>query len=214
MIRSTDEAFQDLRLHPSRVTAEDRQRLFSQKPLTLWFTGLSGAGKSTLAFSVEKSLIDSGKPAFVLDGDNVRHGLCKDLGFLPEDRSENIRRIAEVARLMNEAGICVLVACISPCCSQREQAKEIIGDENFVEVYLSTPLSVCERLDPKGLYRKARAGLIQEFTGVSAVYEVPEVPSLILDASQKSISECLLEITKKIDDWQTKSPHEPAQASL
>ncbi|WP_422609969.1 adenylyl-sulfate kinase [Pseudomonas sp.] len=201
MTKTTSDSCEHLTVHPPRVTAADRKRLFSQQPFTLWFTGLSGAGKSTLAFSMEKLLIDSGKAAFVLDGDHVRHGLCKGLGFSPEDRSENIRRIAEVARLMNEAGVIALVACISPCHSHRQQAKAIIGDENFIEVYLSTPLSVCESLDVKGLYRKARIGLIPEFTGISAVYEEPDAPSLVLDASQKSISECVQEVANTAERW-------------
>ncbi|MEJ6817487.1 adenylyl-sulfate kinase [Pseudomonas sp. LF-5] len=178
-------------LHPTQVAQVDRERVVAQKPFTIWFTGLSGSGKSTLAFSIEKLLIEGGKPAYVLDGDNVRHGLCKDLGFSAEDRSENIRRIAEVARLMNEAGVTVMVACISPMRECREKARTIIGDERFLEVYLSTPLDVCERLDPKGLYRKARAGLIPDFTGVSAPYEVPEAPALVLDASERSIADCV-----------------------
>ncbi|MGF6669398.1 adenylyl-sulfate kinase [Pseudomonas monsensis] len=178
-------------LHPTQVAQVDRERVVAQKPFTIWFTGLSGSGKSTLAFSIEKLLIEGGKPAYVLDGDNVRHGLCKDLGFSAEDRSENIRRIAEVARLMNEAGVTVMVACISPTRECREKARTIIGDERFLEVYLSTPLDVCERLDPKGLYRKARAGLIPDFTGVSAPYEVPEAPALVLDASERSIADCV-----------------------
>ncbi|MDI2145466.1 MULTISPECIES: adenylyl-sulfate kinase [unclassified Pseudomonas] len=205
----TKDSSGNLSLQTPQVTAADRNRLFSQKPYTLWFTGLSGAGKSTLAFSMEKLLVDSGRHAFVLDGDNVRHGLCKGLGFSPEDRSENIRRIAEVARLMNEAGVIVLVACISPCRLQREQAKVIIGEENFIEVYLNTPLNVCESLDPKGLYRKARAGLIPEFTGISAAYEEPIAPSLVLDASQKSIAECLQEVVNKAESWGLDSSGSP-----
>lgn len=184
-------------LHPTQVAQVDRERVVAQKPFTIWFTGLSGSGKSTLAFSIEKLLIEGGKPAYVLDGDNVRHGLCKDLGFSAEDRSENIRRIAEVARLMNEAGVTVMVACISPMRECREKARTIIGDERFLEVYLSTPLDVCERLDPKGLYRKARAGLIPDFTGVSAPYEVPEAPALVLDASERSIADCVEAIVAK-----------------
>lgn len=184
-------------LHPTQVAPSDRERAVAQKPFTIWFTGLSGSGKSTLAFAIEKKLIENGKPAFVLDGDNVRHGLCSDLGFSAEDRSENIRRIAEVARLMNDAGITVMVACISPTRVSREKARSIIGDERFLEVYLNTPLDVCERLDPKGLYRKARAGLIPEFTGISAPYEVPESPALVFDASQMSVSACVEEIVSK-----------------
>lgn len=188
----------DVLWHSTRVTQTERDQLCLQTPLTIWFTGLSGAGKSTLAFALEKIFVESGRSAFVLDGDNLRHGLCKDLGFSTEDRSENIRRIAEVARLMNEAGVMVMVACISPCSSQRDQARSILGEERFLEIYLSTPLSVCESLDPKGLYRKARAGLIPDFTGISAPYEVPVAPALILDSSEKTVADCLGEILSKV----------------
>lgn len=162
------------------VSIRDRERLLKQRPATLWLTGLSGAGKSTIAFEVEKKLIAQGHLCYVLDGDNVRHGLNRDLGFSPQDRSENIRRVAEVARLLNEAGIIVITAFISPYREDREQARQVIGQDRFVEVFLDAPIDVCEKRDPKGLYQKAREGLIAEFTGVNAPYEVPESPDICL----------------------------------
>ncbi|WP_457978818.1 adenylyl-sulfate kinase [Ectopseudomonas composti] len=174
-----------------QVEPEQRRTLLRQSPITLWMTGLSGSGKSTLAFSLEKSLIESGHACFVLDGDNVRHGLNRDLGFSPEARTENIRRIAEVARLMNAAGLIVITSFISPYRDDREMAREIIGDEAFREVYISTSLEQCEERDPKGLYLKARSGLIKEFTGISAPYEPPFNASLSLDTSLYSVDLCM-----------------------
>ena len=188
----------DVVWHATEVTPDKRGLLSVHKPLTIWLTGLSASGKSTLAFALEKMLVESGRSAFVLDGDNVRHGLCKDLGFTAQDRTENIRRIAEVAKLMNEAGVMVMVACISPCTADRDNAKSIIGEQRFLEVYLNTPLSVCERLDPKGLYRKARKGEIPNFTGVSAPYEVPVAPALKLDASELSVVDCVQAILSRV----------------
>ncbi len=173
--------------HKSRVSTRDREDLLGQLPKTLWFTGLSASGKSTLAYAVERTLIDDGRACYVLDGDNVRHALNKDLGFSIADRSENIRRIAEVAKLMNDAGLIVLSAFISPFRMDREMAREIIGTQNFVEIYVSTPLNVCEMRDPKGLYSKARSGLIKDFTGISADYEAPINADLNIDTSASSI---------------------------
>ncbi|MFZ3154700.1 adenylyl-sulfate kinase [Pseudomonas sp.] len=173
------------------VTPEARVQLLRQRPVTLWMTGLSGAGKSTLAFALEKRLIELGHACFVLDGDNVRHGLNADLGFSPEARTENIRRIAEVAKLMNAAGLIVITSFISPYCEDRHMARELIGVEKFREIHISTTLKSCEQRDPKGLYQKARAGLINEFTGVSAPYEVPEDPCLSLDTSELQVEQCL-----------------------
>lgn len=177
--------------HEGHVDTDDRCKLLRQRPVTVWLTGLSGSGKSTLAFSLERRLIELGHPSFVLDGDNVRHRLNRDLGFSPHDRSENIRRIAEVARLMNEAGLIVVTAFISPYRSDRQMARDIVGAERFLEVHLSTPISVCEHRDPKGMYRRAKAGDIPEFTGVSAPYETPESPALIIDTSTTSPPECV-----------------------
>jgi adenylyl-sulfate kinase len=167
--------------HYGHVTSASRASRFGYRPTTVWLTGLSGAGKSTLAFELEQTLAAEGRPSFVLDGDNIRHHLNRDLGFSTQDRKENIRRTAEVARLMNEAGLTVITAFISPFREDRAMAAAIIGEEAFVEVYLNTPTQVCEARDPKGLYAKARCGLIPEFTGVSSPYEAPLNPALVLD---------------------------------
>ncbi len=166
------------------VSGKDRERILKQRPATLWMTGLSGSGKSTVAFEVEKKLMAAGHLCYVLDGDNVRHGLNRDLGFSPQDRTENIRRVAEVARLLNEAGILVITAFISPYREDREQARKIIGGDRFIEVFLDAPIEICEKRDPKGLYEKARAGLIPEFTGVNAPYEAPEAPALCIKTGE------------------------------
>jgi len=162
------------------VSSKEREKLLKQRPATLWMTGLSGSGKSTVAYALEKKLMAAGHLCYVLDGDNVRHGLNRDLGFSPQDRSENIRRVAEIARLMNDAGVIVITAFISPYREDRQRAKEIIGEARFIEVFVDAPLEVCEKRDPKGLYAKARAGLVTEFTGVNAPYEAPEAPALHL----------------------------------
>ena len=154
-------------------------------------TGLSGSGKSTLAFELERRLIEAGHACFVLDGDNVRHGLSRDLGFSPADRRENIRRVAEVAKFMNDAGMIVITAFISPYAEDREMARSIIGRERFLETYLAASLDACERRDPKGLYAKARAGEVMEFTGVSAPYEPPVAPDLVVETGRDGIEECM-----------------------
>lgn len=166
--------------HKSNIQAADRQVLLKQKPLTIWLTGLSAAGKSTLAFALERVLIESGHPCYVLDGDNVRHGLNSNLGFSAEDRSENIRRVAEVAKLMNDAGLIVITAFISPSRADRDNARAIIGEGVFQEVFVAAALEACEARDPKGLYKKARAGDILEFTGISSPYEPPLDPELLI----------------------------------
>ena len=164
-----------------KVTSDERVRLLRQLPATVWLTGLSGAGKSTIAFELERRLLARAQATFVLDGDNVRHGLNRDLGFSPADRNENIRRVAEVAKLFNEAGMLAITSFISPYSADRAMAREIIGLDRFIEVHLATELHVCEERDPKGLYRKVRAGGIREFTGISAPYETPEQPDLRID---------------------------------
>jgi bifunctional enzyme CysN/CysC len=169
-----------------------------QKPVTIWFTGLSGAGKSTLANEIEKVLNNSGKYTMLLDGDNVRMGLCNDLGFSEKDRIENIRRIAEVARLMNDAGLIVLSSFISPYINDRRKARAIIGNDNFVEVYVSTPLEECEKRDTKGLYKKARVGMISNFTGISSPYEEPQNPEIVINTSKNSIEESVNILLKEI----------------
>jgi adenylylsulfate kinase len=177
--------------HGGQVTFTERAKLLNQQPLTLWLTGLSASGKSTLAFALERALIEAGRACYVLDGDNVRHGLNRNLGFSVEDRSENIRRIAEVANLMNDAGLIVITAFISPMIADRDIARKIIGVNQFKEIYISTPLATCEARDPKGLYAKARAGKLAEFTGISADYEPPIAPDLTIDTSSGSIEDYL-----------------------
>lgn len=159
---------------------ERRWQQMGQRPAIAWFTGLSGAGKSTIADAVDRALTEAGRHSMVLDGDNLRHGLNRDLGFTAADRAENIRRAAEAARLMAEAGLVVIVSLISPFRAERRMARDIAGDIPFLEVFVDTPLAVCEARDPKGLYDRARAGAIPNFTGISAPYEPPEAPDLTL----------------------------------
>lgn len=164
------------------VTKTARAQLNTQRPALLWFTGLSGAGKSTIADQLEKKLHELGKHTFVLDGDNVRHGLNRDLGFTEADRVENIRRVAEVAKLFVEAGLITLVSFISPFRAEREMARELVAPGEFIEIFVNTPLETCEQRDPKGLYKKARRGELQNFTGLDSPYEPPVNPELILNA--------------------------------
>ena len=164
----------------------------------IWFTGLSGSGKSTLANALEVELHRQGKRTYILDGDNVRHGLNKDLGFTEADRVENIRRVAEVAKLMMDAGLIVITAFISPFRQEREMARELIGENCFVEVYVNTPLDVCEQRDVKGLYKKAREGLIPNMTGINSPYEAPEHPAFVADTHNSSKEALLAELTKLV----------------
>ena len=182
------------------VTRENREEKLGQKAVTIWLTGLSGAGKSTLANEVEKRLFARGKYTMLLDGDNVRMGLNQNLGFSEEDRVENIRRIAEVSKLMNDAGLIVLTSFISPFRQDRRNAKNIIG-ERFVEVYISTPLEECEKRDVKGLYKKARNGEISNFTGITSPYEAPEHPDITVDTSKYSLEECVDIILKGLEQF-------------
>lgn len=175
--------------HHGKLTDEDRVKFLDQKGAVVWLTGLSGSGKSTIACEVEHALVENGKNAFVLDGDNIRHGLNKNLGFSPEDRTENIRRIGEVAKLFAEANVIVLTAFISPYKADRDQARALLPEGQFIEVLCHAPLEICEERDPKGLYKKARAGEIQEFTGISAPYEAPDNPELQLDTGDESLEE-------------------------
>lgn len=170
----------NLRWHAGWVGREERERLLGHKAATVWLTGLSGSGKSTLSRRVEKALIDRGVLACVLDGDNVRMGLCADLGFSERDREENIRRVGEVAKLMTDAGLIVLTALISPLRTHRARVRALFPEGAFFEVYVATPLEECERRDSKGLYARARRGEIPAFTGVSAPYEPPEAPDLVV----------------------------------
>ena len=176
--------------HEAAVTVEDREKLLNQKGCVIWFTGLSGSGKSTLANAVGQVLHQQQHHTYVLDGDNVRHGLNKNLGFSPADREENIRRIGEVAKLFADAGTIVLTAFISPYRTDRDQARALIADGRFVEVFVDCPLEVCEERDTKGLYKKARAGEIKEFTGISAPYEPPLNPEVTVNTAALSIEEC------------------------
>ena len=178
------------------VSAENRAALLGQRPATVWLTGLSGAGKSTLAFALERHLTGKGHACFVLDGDNVRHGLNRDLGFSAEHRTENIRRIAEVARLINDAGLIVVSAFISPCRADREMARQIIGEGRFIEVYVATPMAICEQRDVKGLYQRARSGEIANFTGVSAPYEPPENPIMTVDTSLTALDDAFAQLER------------------
>ncbi len=175
-------------LHQGQISLQDRIAILKQSPKTIWFTGLSASGKSTLAFALEAELIRQGHLCYVLDGDNIRHGLSNNLSFTREDRTENIRRIAEVAKLLNDAGLIVISAFISPFLQDRKMAQDIIGKDLFREVYVSTSINVCETRDPKGLYKKARAGAIVNFTGVGSPYEPPLNPSLSIDTSKIDLS--------------------------
>ena len=188
----------DITWHAGKVSAEDRLKTLGQAAATVWLTGLSGSGKTTLAFELERRLLDLGHLAYVLDGDNVRHGLSRDLGFSPADRTENIRRIAEVARLFNDAGMVLITAFISPYRADRAVARKIIGSERFVETWLSADLAACERRDPKGLYRKARAGELPDFTGISAPYETPEAPEVAIDTGRLSVEASLARLMDDI----------------
>ena len=181
-----------------KVDRFSRAKKLEQYPMVIWFTGLSGSGKSTISDVLENRLFEKGFSTYSLDGDNIRFGLCKGLGFSLEERTENIRRIAEVANLMLDAGLIVLASFISPLKSQRELVREIVGKENFIEVYVSTPVEECEKRDVKGLYKKAKNGEIINFTGVSSVYESPENPDIIIDTTDLSIDQSIKFIYSKI----------------
>jgi adenylylsulfate kinase len=186
--------------HEGQVTRKEREQLLGQRGATLWLTGLSGSGKSTVAVAAEKALVERGHLAYVLDGDNVRHGLNKNLGFSPDDRTENIRRIAEVAKLFSDCGVIVLTSFISPYRADRDAARAIFASGDFVEVHVSTSLETCEARDPKGLYKKARAGQIPEFTGISAPYEAPERPELVLDTGALSVEASVAALLSYLED--------------
>lgn len=169
--------------HDGAITTKDRERLLKQKGIVIWYTGLSGSGKSTLAHAVEEKLFEKGHLTYVLDGDNIRHGLNKNLGFSPQDREENIRRIGEVSKLFADAGIITMTAFISPYRKDRDIARALLEEGRFIEVYVKVPLEIAEQRDTKGLYKKARAGEIKEFTGISAPYEEPLKAELVIDTS-------------------------------
>ncbi|MBU1308108.1 MAG: adenylyl-sulfate kinase [Gammaproteobacteria bacterium] len=190
----------DIKWQQHDVNAAQREALFGHQSAVIWFTGLSGSGKSTVANALEQALVAQGKHTYLLDGDNVRHGLCADLGFSAEDRTENLRRVGAVAGLMVDAGLLVLSAFISPYRNQRELVKSFIAPGKFIEVHIATPLEVCEQRDVKGLYKKARAGQISQFTGISDPYEAPEHADLVLDTSVMSLQDSvqqLLALLKK-----------------
>ncbi|MEW5755426.1 MAG: adenylyl-sulfate kinase [Pseudomonadota bacterium] len=180
--------------HHATITRETREQLNRHKSVILWFTGLSGAGKSTLAHAVESRLHNMGCRTFVLDGDNVRHGLCSDLGFSAEDRTENIRRVGEAAKLFLEAGVIVLTAFISPFRKDRELVRSLVPHGDFLEIYCAASLDVCEQRDVKGLYKKARAGLIPEFTGISSPYEAPVDPELTVNTGGAELEACVEQV--------------------
>lgn len=183
--------------HDSEVSKSDRHRLNGHSSCVLWFTGLSGAGKSTIANAVQRQLHHMKKRSYVLDGDNIRLGLNKGLGFSTEDRNENIRRVSEVAKLFVDAGLIAITAMISPFGDERKRARERFADGDFIEIFVSCPLSECEKRDPKGLYGKARAGVITSFTGISSPYEAPQQPELALDTSALSVEQA----TQKVIDY-------------
>ena len=177
--------------HVSKVSVLERAKLQQQNALTIWLTGLSASGKSTLAYELERRLHNLGHASFVLDGDNIRHGLSRDLKFSAEHRKENIRRIAEVAKLFNDAGLIAITAFISPYRDDREVARNILGRDRFIETYLAADIEVCEQRDPRGLYKKARAGDIPEFTGISAPYEPPDNPAIELNTGVLSVEDTI-----------------------
>ncbi|MGN7411875.1 adenylyl-sulfate kinase [Paenibacillus sp. SAF-068] len=183
----------------SSINRQDREKYNGHCSRAIWFTGLSGAGKSSLAFALEQYLYDQGVRSYVLDGDNVRHGLNRDLGFTAGDRQENLRRIGEVSKLMVDAGLFVLSAFISPHEQDREMVRQLFEPDDFIEIYVRCSIQECERRDPKGLYKKARNGDIPHFTGISAPYEVPKSPSFIIDTEQSSIEQAVQEIVQHLE---------------
>lgn len=184
----------DIKWQQHDVNAQQRSALFGHQSAVIWFTGLSGSGKSTVANALEQALVAQGKHTYLLDGDNVRHGLCADLGFSAADRTENLRRVGAVAGLMADAGLLVLSAFISPYRNQRELVKSFLPEGKFIEVHIATPLAVCEQRDVKGLYKKARAGEISQFTGISDPYEAPEAADLVLDTSVVSLEDSVQQL--------------------
>lgn len=180
--------------HEQVITKEQRSAQKNQKPCLLWYTGLSGSGKSTVANAVDAMLFDMGCHSYLLDGDNVRHGLNGDLGFSDDERVENIRRISEVAKLFCDSGLIVSTAFISPFASDRAMAKEKLSEGEFIEVFIDTPIAVCESRDPKGLYKKARAGEIKHFTGIDSDYDIPQSPEIHVKTAEQSIDQCAKQI--------------------
>jgi adenylylsulfate kinase len=186
--------------HHGQVGREQRQTLLRQRGATIWLTGLSGSGKSTIAVTTEAALLQRGHLTYVLDGDNVRHGLNRNLGFSPEDRTENIRRIGEVAKLFTDTGVIVFTSFISPYRADRDAARALFSAGDFIEVHVAATVATCEQRDPKGLYQRARNGEIPEFTGISAPYEAPENPELVLDTGSLSIEESVARIIEYLEE--------------
>jgi adenylylsulfate kinase len=186
--------------HGAEVTREEREKILGQKGCVVWLTGLSGSGKSTISRRVEQKLLESGVYVYVVDGDNVRHTLNKDLGFAPKDRTENIRRVGCVAQLFADSSAICLTAFISPYRADRDQARALLEPGRFIEVYVATSLEECEKRDPKGLYKKARAGQIPEFTGISAPYEEPARPEVVVDTESQTVEESLAVIVAYLED--------------
>lgn len=194
--------------HEFEIGRNDREKQNNQKAFLIWFTGLSGSGKSTLANALEKRLVQQGYHTYLLDGDNVRKGINSDLGFSPQDREENIRRIAEVAKLMIDAGLIVLASFVSPYRVDRARAKAIVGSDDFIELFVDTPLEECERRDTKGLYKKARQGVIKNFTGIGAPYEAPEHPDITIDTTQMDVEQAIDWIVEAIQPNLKRQHHE------
>jgi adenylylsulfate kinase len=190
----------NIKWHNGKITIEDRIKLLNQKGATIWLTGLSGSGKSTIAVEIEHALIENKHQAYILDGDNIRHGLNKNLGFSPEDRTENIRRIGEVAKLFTEANIITIAAFVSPYREDRGNVRKLLGHGEFIEIYVKCSLEVCEARDTKGLYKKARAGEVKDFTGISAPYEEPLNPELTVDSSKLSVEESTRAILNYLEE--------------
>jgi adenylyl-sulfate kinase len=191
--------------HNYAISKSQRSEQKKHKPTILWFTGFSGSGKSTVANALESALNQLGVHTYLLDGDNVRHGLCKDLGFTDEDRVENIRRVGETAKLMVDAGLVVLTAFISPFQSERDMVRNLVEDGEFIEVFLvflDTPLEVCETRDPKGLYKKARAGEIKHFTGIDSDYQIPASPEIKIDTSKNTLDQSVQELVAYLKQQQ------------
>jgi adenylylsulfate kinase len=201
--------------HHATVTRQRREDANKHRAVILWFTGLSGAGKSTLAHAVEEELHRRGCRTFVLDGDNVRHGLCSDLGFSEDDRQENIRRIGEMAKLFNEAGVITLTAFISPFREDRERVRSLVPHGDFIEIYCDTSLEVCESRDVKGLYARARTGEIPDFTGISSPYEVPEKPELVVSTGTASVEACVDRVLGCLEQRRViPVPYQPGNGSV
>lgn len=191
---------ENIYVHDHTITTKQRNEVYGHKSPVLWFTGLSGSGKSTVANALESILFERGIKTYILDGDNVRSGLNSDLGFTDEDRIENIRRISYLAQLFSDSGTVSIASFISPFISERESAKEIIGQENFIEVHFSTPLDVCEDRDPKKLYERARQGIIKNFTGIDSAYEAPVNPEITIDTTAMSVEDCVMEIINYLEE--------------